>query len=101
MDAGLLGGWQLSEGSAAADFPRRCPLEFVNNFNLDLAEVMTHYTAEQLPFPAFWLCFPRHCFVFLLCICSYFSHFQKCDFLTQRSKLATGALKPTGDAIAP
>lgn len=82
-------------------FPRHCPLEFVNNFNLDLAEVTTHYSAEQLLFPAFWLCFPRHRFIFLWGIWSYFSHFQKRDFLTQRSKLASAALKPTGDATAP
>lgn len=45
-------------------------LDCVYNFNFYLPEVHEHCTAAHLPFPAFWLYFPWHSFIFVLDICS-------------------------------
>lgn len=62
-------------------------------------KVIIHCTAELLHFPAICLCFPLHCFIFLLDICSYkhFSPFLEVQLFKPMFKIGhqcTGANDP-------
>lgn len=58
LDALCLEGVAEATGSAMPDVSTHSTLDRVYNFNFYSPEVNEHYTAEHLPFPAFWLYCP-------------------------------------------